>query len=170
MEKFKSNNLILSKADKGKTFIALDKQEHLGKQTLFLNSSSYKIMKWDSVNNFQKQIETAIGSWKSIISEKYQYKIILSNLLSPQINYLIKLHKSRYPIRSVVSYVSAPATKVWQPRFAIKNSVYLVNKIHNLDWRRNVCSVRSKNAIILVESLSTRNCLNRIICSDIISP
>lgn len=71
-----------------------------------INKGNYKNLNKNPTAKFQRQIKTALNNATSLIDDK------ISNPQASQHNSFIILHKSGYSSRSVISYVTAPATKV----------------------------------------------------------
>ena len=108
-------------------------------------SIQYKILKSDPTENYQKIVKNIIQNCKSLFTDRDLSKFTTMNPQAPKLYSLIKLHKAGYPIRPVVSFVSAPTYKLskklieviqehtlFSAKFMIKNSYDLVNKIENL--------------------------------------
>ena len=192
-EKTDKNNIIFTKADKGNTVIAIEKPHYIQKTIDFIQKGTFGTINFDPTNKFQKQVKQEIEKAASIISNNMKFKLSIMNPQPPQLYSLIKLHKTDYPIRPVVSYMSAPAYKLsnflidiiknhcnFQPNYSIKNSTELISKIKKVDLPTNARlvsfdiqnlfpSIPPKDTIVLVENLLVNNRVNPVIKNDIIN-
>ena len=179
--KLKCKDIIFTKADKGNTVVAVDKAEYLNKTFDFLKLGSFKILKRNPTENFQKSLKSTLHNSQSIISTNEICYLTSMNPQPPKLYSFFKLHKHGYPIRPVVSFISAPSYKVskklihiisentnFSSRFAIKNSIELVNKIKHLklptkaklisfDVTNLFPSIPIENTILIIENLLTKN-------------
>lgn len=143
-KKARENHLTFTRADKGKTVIAIDSEEYIQKTETFLDPSKYKLLKSDPTEKFQKEIKSVVNDALSILDINSLYKYILMNPQPPKLYSLIKLHKNNLPIRPVVSFVNAPTARIskflvniikekcrFSPKYSLQNSYELISKIKN---------------------------------------
>lgn len=191
-EKSDKNDIVFTKADKGNTVIAIEKTQYIQKTLAFIQNGNFGTINSDPTNKFQKRIKEEIERSPSIISNQ-KFKLIIMNPQPPQLYSLIKLHKPGYPIRPVVSYMSAPAYKLsaflidiiknhcnFQPKYSIKNSSDLINKIQNItvptnarlisfDVQNLFPSIPPNDTVNLVENLLIKNQVNPVIKQEILN-
>lgn len=190
--KINENNVTFTRADKGNTVIALNSSDYKEKTLSFLDPNNYKILKSDPTEKFNKEIKSTLVKCQSIVNPADKYKLLIMNPLVPKLYSLIKLHKDNYPIRPVVSFCTAPSVKIskmlinlirnhcnFTPKFSIKNSYELVDKIKNVtippngklvsfDVSNLFPSIPPLDTINLVEKLLAKNNVNPIIKQDIL--
>jgi hypothetical protein len=191
--KTENNNLIFTKADKGNTVIVLNNEDYINQTVSFLNPDKYKVLSKDPTVSYQKDIKQAIDNSQSILDPKDKYKLTIMNPQPPKLYSLIKLHIENYPIRPVVSFVSAPSTKVsnkliniikenckFTAKHSIKNSYDLINKIRHIkippnaklisfDVQNLFPSVPPNDTIKLVQDLLDKNNTNPVVKQDILN-
>lgn len=185
-QKSDTENLVFTKADKGNTVVAISQIGYIQETLEFLNSGTNEILKKDPTHIFQKAIKCVIQNCKSLFNEKDISRLTLMNPQSPKLYSLIKLHKTGYPIRPVVSFFSAPSYKLskklidiinhytqFTAKFQIKNSINLIKEIENIKLPDNAKlisfdvsnlfpSIPIQETIILVEKLLTLKNVNII--------
>ena len=96
----------------------------------------------------------------------------VSNPRIPKLYSFIKLHKEENPIRTVVSFIYSPShnlsneldvilrnTLNFKPKFSIKNSLDLIDKVKNIKINRNsiLLSFDVKNLFPSVDPVETIN-------------
>ncbi|KAG8237492.1 hypothetical protein J437_LFUL017037 [Ladona fulva] len=119
------NNLILSKADKGKD---------VGIQSL----------KKDPTILYNNDVKNTVKKCMTVLN-KSDYKVLNLNPLPPRLYGLVKLHKPNNPIRPVVSSVSSPTHKLaskldgilrsvlaFNPTYSVKNSIEVADRLKNI--------------------------------------
>ena len=135
--------VVFTRADKGKTIIAIDKVDYISKTKDFIESHYFPLNK-DPTDEYQKEIKKVVQD--SILFDEFESnKITLMNPQAPKLYSFIKLHKENNPIRPVVSFIAAPSTRLsrklidiisfhtkFEAKYSIKNSIDLVNKIQDL--------------------------------------
>lgn len=186
------NNIVFTRADKGKTVIALNKENYISKTTEFLNPNQYQIIKSDPTEIFQKQIKNIILD-STIFDSKEKFSLTLMNPQAPKLYSLIKLHKENTPIRPVVSFTTAPSVKIsnkmidiisthckFTAKYSIKNSYELVQNIKDLNIPNNAIllsfdvknlfpSIPPIEVIDIIDNKLTENRTNIIVKQDIIN-
>jgi hypothetical protein len=175
-KKLHSNNLILSKADKGNTITILEKGDYIHKVEDFISTCGAHKVKRDPTASFQKNIISNLKMAKgSIISNTQFYSLRNMNPNAPILYGLPKIHKDGIPIRPVVSYVNAPAYKLckflnsylrdvleFDPKYSIKNSICLVDRLKaiKIDSSCKLISLDVKNLFPSVPLLDLKQILD----------
>ena len=99
----------------------------------------------DPTNKFQQNVIKVIKNCPTILDKYWAYHGKVMCPQAPSFFGLIKLHKDDLPIRPVVSYNNAPASKIakflnnhlrnvtnFNPSFSVKNSLHLIDSLKNL--------------------------------------
>ena len=149
VNKIKTNNLTVSKADKGNVLTIQDKDVLQNKTLEYLNNPIYKKSKTDPTTRYQKEIRQVIKQANQIINKSNNF-IINANPSAPRLRVSTKIHKKNYPIRPIVNYKTAPAYKlkkrlgdvlklnlIIQNKFNIKNSLDLTKQLNNVQLSPN---------------------------------
>lgn len=185
------NNIIFTRADKGNTVVALNQDDYFTKTFTFLDPAKFQKIHFDPTAVFQKLIKEVIRDL-SIFDKHEKFKLTIMNPQTPKLYSLIKLHKDNMPIRPVVSYITAPSVKLsnklieiitkfcnFKPKFTIKNSYQLLDRIKDVDIPGNAKlisfdvqnlfpSIPPNEVLNLVEDLLIKNKTNPVIQQDII--
>lgn len=145
-------NLKILKPDKSnKTVIMTDECYDAKMYELLNDQTTYKQIKTDPTNTFQKQNNELIKRWEKLefISPKTAQSLLIHNALSPRIYGLPKLHKNGVPMRPIVSCVQSPLSKlakflknilnniVNKSNSYIKDSWHFKEKIKNVEIPEN---------------------------------
>lgn len=145
-KKIISNNLIISKADKGNCLVILDKPDYVNKVNNFLSSEDFSQINFNPIDKFMTKFKKTIKNTHDsiIFFNSNKFKLTPINPLTPRLYGLPKIHKLNVPIRPVVSYCNSPCYKlsVWlnqlllsltnfKSPFAIKNSSQLAQTLNN---------------------------------------
>jgi hypothetical protein len=107
-QKLLDNNLAITRADKGKTVVVINKEELNKKVELFNTENGLRMVKKDPTVKFQRNVKDVIKKCNIIINKSNKYKFIQIKPQAPKLNALIKFHKDNLPIRPVVNYRNAP--------------------------------------------------------------
>lgn len=190
--KSETNDLIFTRADKGKSVICIQKEDYIEKTLKFLDSDNHNILNKDPTIKYKSKINKAIDQSNALFDDSVKQKLKVMNPLAPKLYSLIKLHKPDNPIRPVVSFVSAPTTKIsnrlitlitthcnFQPKYSIKNSHDLINKIKDSKLPNNsklisfdvtnlFPSIPPLETLELVKKLLHANNTNIVIIKEII--
>ena len=75
INKVKTNNLTINKADKGNIITIQDKDELKHKILQFLNNPNYHVIKTDPTNRYQKEVKNTIKQFKRIFNDSHRYLI-----------------------------------------------------------------------------------------------
>ena len=113
-QKSVSENIVFSRVDKGNYLVALNTSDYINKTLSFLDNDIYTPLNKDPTFIFQRELKSCLSDSKSNISPSEQFKLLLMNPQAPKLYSLIKFHKTYFPIRSVVSFVTASAYKLSQ--------------------------------------------------------
>ena len=124
------NKIIFTRADKGKTVIAMKKQESLDKTREFFGS--FEVSTTNPTNIHQNEIKQVIKNC-SFFNDWDRKSLVVMNPQPPKLYSLIKLHKIDRRIRPIVSFTTAPSVKLskklipiikfhsnFQPEFSLK--------------------------------------------------
>lgn len=190
--KSNTNEIVFTRADKGNSVIAIPKPDYIEKTESFLTKDKYKIILKDPTENFQKRTKHIINQSVSLFQNIPKFKLILMNPQISKLYSLIKIHKENNPIRPVVSFTTAPCTKLskeligiiqietnFHAKYAIKNSIDLIDKIKNIQLTRNCKlisfdvqnlfpSIPLDETIQIIDFLLTKNHSNPIKKYDIL--
>ena len=188
-QKLIDNKIVFTRADKGNSVIAISEAEYKNKTEVFL--CNYKVSNCDPTSSFQNEIDNCIAEC-SFFDDRDSYLLTNMNPQPPKLYSLVKLHKVDNPIRPVVSYMTAPAYKLakrminiisfntnFDPKFAIKNSLELINRIKDLNIPKNSIllsfdvknlfpSVPPNEVIELSNNLMIKNKCDSLIREDIL--
>jgi hypothetical protein len=110
--KLKQNNLIITKADKGKTVIIIDQNLYTQKVENFLNDNKFIQLTQDPTDKYQRQINQTIQKCNILINKQQRKYLNQIKPQPPTLNAQIKLHKKGEPIRPVVNNIQAPTYKI----------------------------------------------------------
>lgn len=143
-KKITSNDLILSKADKGNCIIIMEKTDYINKVESFLYDNDFSqgtALRW---NNLYSKIRIVLKKCNCTISKYTALNLLISNPYYPRLYGLPKIHKLNVPIRPVVSFFNTPVEKIakfvlnlltnltnFKPTHTIKNSLELVEDLAN---------------------------------------
>ena len=191
-QKSVSENVVFSRADKGNSVVATNKFDYINKTLSFFDNDIYTLLNKDPTFIFKQELKSCFSNSKSNISPSEQFKLLLMNPQAPKLYSLIKLNKTNFPIRPVVSFVTAPAYKLsrkliqiilhhtnFTSYFSVKNSQVLINNIKVINIPNNAKlisfdvqylfpSIPLKDTIILVEKLLFATNTNPVIINDIL--
>lgn len=179
-KKAEEASLVFTKADKGNSVVAISNTQYISKTLDFLKDEQIQEIPSDPTLIYQKLTKSVIKD-TTFFTEFEKRRLVIMNPQAPKLYSLIKLHKENYPIRPVVSFVSAPSTKLsktliniilqfckFRPKYSIKNSYELVKNIKHLTIPRNAKlisfdvknlfpSVPPNEVLNLVEELLIKN-------------
>ena len=144
--KLSKNNVVLVKADKGASIIALDRPVYIGKVMEYLNSVDAEV--FDDLN-FQQYAETTrkkiLTEVTLISSYPTRKSLLMMNPQPPLLYGQIKNHKPNQPIRPVVASYTSPVYRLskflaswfttytkYEFRYTVKNSKELANELIDL--------------------------------------
>jgi hypothetical protein len=184
-QKISSQNLIITKADKGNTVTVLDKSIYIDKVQDFISSSLSIPLKKDPTPKFQSQVRNLINSCPIHFPTHKKHLYASMNPRAPILYGLPKIHKEDTPIRPIASFTQAPTYPLckwltsylphklsFRPKYTIKNSLDLIQKIKNINVPPNstLVSFDIKNLYPSVPIPDLKNILSLLITSKISSP
>ena len=145
-------DLILTRADKGNTTVALDKHKYIiNIERLLCDTDTYSKVKKDPLRKITTQLRDLLNRWKSqnLISNENYKSLSCSDGILPRAYGLPKIHKPNHPFRIIVSSTNSPlhtfATALHKilhksippaPSF-VPNSFALTNKLKNVFIEEN---------------------------------
>jgi hypothetical protein len=109
-ENLRSNNTIISKADKGNSML-ISRESYQSKIQNFINNKFTSTEK-DYTNKYLKDIRNTINKCPNLIHRDKKWKLINLNPSSPAIRGLIKIHKMNTQVRPIVNWREATAYKL----------------------------------------------------------
>ena len=92
MNILEQKNLVIAKADKGKTMVIRDKNTHKHKIDNFIQENQIILMDKDPTEAFQKYIEKTIQICNILIDKRINKHFIQIKPTAPKLNALIKIH------------------------------------------------------------------------------
>ena len=109
---FLKNNphILITKADKGNTTVAMDKNKYIIQATFILSDKkTYEPLKKDPTNITHKKVNNLIKLWseENYITANLAHTLKSSNPLPVKFYCLPKIHKPNYPLRPIVSFCEA---------------------------------------------------------------
>jgi len=140
-------NILFTRADKGNTVVALDKNDYVkNMEDCLSDSDTYTVLKHNPVNKLIKELKTLLKRWlnlKYIIPHAHSL-LQVSGATLPRAYGLPKIQKAGYPMRIIVFSTESPLynlaiflhkilTKSLPPHFShINNSLQLIDKLSGL--------------------------------------
>jgi hypothetical protein len=103
------NELIITKADKGKTIVILTTEDYTPKVNNFIQENQFVLLNNDPTQNYQKAMKHTMTQCNNIIPKESKWKYINMNPTTPTLHATIKLHKQNTPIRPIINWRNAPA-------------------------------------------------------------
>jgi hypothetical protein len=107
--KIRENNLIVTKADKGKTIVILTEHEYKQKIRNFIQDNQFVLINKDPTSHYQKIIKHMLKQCNNTIQKEQKWKYTNMNPTAPNLHATIKLHKQNTPIRPIINWRNAPA-------------------------------------------------------------
>ncbi|XP_018311680.1 uncharacterized protein [Mycetomoellerius zeteki] len=152
--RFIKNNpkIIFTRADKGNTTVALDRDSYIDKITRMLDDKkTYIKLTKNPINKLAKNVQELLKKWKSknFISEPTYRKLRSSDGILPRAYALPKIHKEGTPFRIIISSLDSPmyslasflheiiSKNVERPFSKIDNSFQLVKKLRGTQIDEN---------------------------------
>ena len=143
---FLKNNphILITKADKGNTTVAMDTNKYILQATLMLSDKkAYEPLKKDPTNITHNKVNNLIKIWreKNYIIENLAHTLKSSNPLPAKFYGLPKIHKPNYSLRPIVSFCGSPtynlasfynniiSDNITPPISRVKNSFEFTEKI-----------------------------------------
>jgi hypothetical protein len=111
--KLKQNNLTITKADKGKTIVIINKDIYMYKKSnSFYQTTASNSYKMIPRKKYQKQVQQTIQKCNMLINKQNKKCLMQIKPQPPTLNAQIKIHKDNEPIRPVINNINAPAYKI----------------------------------------------------------
>ena len=111
-KKLNQHNAMITKADKGKTTVIINKEEYNNKVMEFLLENNFKQINKDPTNKYKAQIQKIAKQCETIIPKQVAKDLIPKDPKPPTLKAQIKVHKAGMPIRPVVNSISAPSYNI----------------------------------------------------------
>ena len=191
-QKIDTENLIISKADKGNTVVIMNRETYDNKVEEFLKNDIFSILPRDPTPKFQQEVKSLVNSCESIFN-RYSRTYLVMNPISPRLYGLPKIHKPSTPIRPVVSYVNAPTQKVaktlnnlfrsltnFKPLYSVINSMDFISKVKNTPIPHNATlasfdvtslftNIPIPETIEIIKDILHQNKINPAISTELLS-
>jgi hypothetical protein len=173
-QKINQNQLVVTKADKGKTLVMLHKDDYNNKIEEFITNNNYMTLPCNTTNKQQRNIKISINTCNCIINNKWKYSNM--NQKAPYIYGTIKLHKELKPIRLTVNWKVSPGYKLAKYTatqlshrlqlpyvYNIKDSISHIHSFESLKINRNIrlCSFDIENMYTNIPFVEVKNVINR---------
>ena len=110
--KIKSEDLVVSKADKGNTVVIMQRAEYDNKICDFLNGNKATLVTGFNFSKFNANVRKAISESRFIIPPALKEALKVMNPIPPRLYGQPKIHKDGVPIRPIVSFISSPTYKL----------------------------------------------------------
>ena len=147
--KIKSNEAVVTMADKNAGLIIINKREYINKTETFFENNNYVEIKKNPTIKFHDTIKRQLKKQTDFLL-KYNRNIkymVPMNPKTPLLYSLIKLHKIEQPIRPIVSSISSTTDKIskfilnlfknninFTPAYTVKNRDELINSIQKVTF------------------------------------
>jgi hypothetical protein len=144
-EKIRTNDLIISKADKGNSVVIMSRTDYDNKMREFINANGGERVSFDFVK-FNSSVRQCIKMSEFVIDDHQKRSLVIMNPVPPRLYGLPKIHKNNAPLRPIVSYISSPTYKLckfldkWLKNntnfcssYAVKNTRELIDRLQNFD-------------------------------------
>jgi hypothetical protein len=103
-QKITNNNLIITRADKGRTVVITEYDEYKAKILDFINDNNYTEINTDPTKSYHRTIKNTVNKCNILIPKDKKWQTNIQNPELPQIKAFIKLHKTGNPIRPIVNF------------------------------------------------------------------
>lgn len=149
VKSIKSNDITISKADKGNGVVILDNDEYLRRMDLMLEEGDYTLLSTNPLNKMKTKVDEVLKKYSCILGRSTIWQLKNSNPQVPRLYGLPKIHKPGQQMRPIASNINAPTQKIakWliqqfklldpPPSLSVKNSIDFVEKVKNLRITRN---------------------------------
>jgi hypothetical protein len=144
------NNLTVTKADKNKAMVIINKDALEQKIQTFIQENQITCLKKDPTEIYQKQLQQALLKCNTLIEKNKHRYLINIKPRAPSLNAHIKTHKEGQPIRPVINNTQAPSYKIAKflnkklqnltnlpNSFIAKNSQEVAHDLRNIQIRDN---------------------------------
>jgi len=171
-------DILITKADKGNTIVALNKIDYILKvEQMLSDTNTYLVVKKDPTKKLTDDLHTLLSRWKNknYIDVKTYRSLMTSDGILPRAYGLPKIHKQNCPFRIIVSSINSPLYMIAQflhnilkkslvnPDSYITNSHELVNKLKGfqLDSDYNLGSLDVVSLFTNVPTDEAYNSINK---------
>jgi hypothetical protein len=114
-DKITNNNLVIKRADKGRTVVIIEQEDYEYKILDFINNNDFIETNIDPTKQYHRNTRNVANKCNIIIPKDKKWQTNILSRKPPQMKAFIKLHKSNNPIRPVINFQNAPAYKL--PKF-----------------------------------------------------
>jgi hypothetical protein len=183
-KKLQQNNLTITKADKGRTIVIINKDWLIQKTEKFLKGNNFTQLPKDPTHKYQRTLQNTIPKCNKIIDQHQKKYLMQIKPQAPNMNVRIKLHKENEPIRPVVNNTQAPTYKIakyrnkWLPSqiqlyntYITHNSTQLATELKKLnineysrmitlDIKDLYVNIPIKEIIRITRNLMTKNMID----------
>lgn len=182
--KVRDSDLVISKADKGNCLVIMNRPVYNNKVIDFLDSNGFSRLESNPSLRYFSKLKSVVKAYSHLKLYNHYYEVIPMNPQTPRLYGLPKIHKADIPIRPVVSFTNSYAHKLALFldrflknkldlcfRFAVKNSIDLVQRISSLVLPPD-CIFVSFDVINLFTSIPVADCLRvlgNLLCSSPLS-
>jgi hypothetical protein len=178
--KLAKNELIITKADKGKTIVILTMENYTQKVNNFIQENQFVLINNDPTKNYQKAIKHTMTQCNNIIPKENKWKYINMNPTAPTLRATIKLQKQNTPIRPIINWRNAPAyelerhlTGILHDRlhlpntYNIQNSTHLTTDLQSIEINEDmrICSFDIENMYTNIPKVEVLNIIKNILKS-----
>ncbi|CAH8465403.1 unnamed protein product, partial [Dicrocoelium dendriticum] len=141
-------SIVLTKADKGKTLVVMNKSEYLEKMGQHLETGPYRVVVDKTVASVMNKSKTEVGNYLRTVKDDLGagkwYSLYPKSTLPPRVYGLPKVHKPEVPVRPIVDGIGSPThelaryfARLLQPLTGrtsafVKNSYDFAQKIASL--------------------------------------
>jgi len=136
-------DILFTRADKGNTTVALNKNEYLSQMMSLNDKDTYTVVNNDPTKKVISKLTSLISEWKKLnyIDNRTYKQIYCSDGPLPRAYGLPKIHKPNNPLRLIISSINSPLfgfseflqdilqKSIPNPNSYIKNSLHLVNQL-----------------------------------------
>lgn len=134
MKNLKSQNLVITKADKGNRVVVLDKDEYIRRTEEMLATEEFQELDKSPLSKCVSEVNSALKDIRHIMSEDEKKSVKTSNPKIPKLYTLPKIHKEGDKMRPIVSQIDSPTYKV--SKWLLKN-FKILEKFESLSVRNS---------------------------------
>ena len=173
--KIQTDNLIVTKADKGNCLVIQNRPTYIEKTTNFLNENGFTLLHKDPTTAYHTKHKSIIKNLPSNFLEHFSLNtqhFITPNFFPPRLYCLPKIHKQDTPYRPIVSSIGSSSHKLaaflskqlpaiinFKPTHSIQNSTVFCKEIKEIPIADSSI-LFSFDVVNLFNSIPTSDCLN----------
>jgi hypothetical protein len=156
-KKLQPNNLTITKADKGKTIVIINKDCLIKKTEKFLKDNNFTQLPKDPTHKYQTILQKTISKCNKIIEQNQKKYLMQIKPQSPNMNVQIKIHKENEPIRPVVNNIQAPTYKIakhlnkWLPNQIQLHNTYITHNSTQLATELKKLNINEYSRMITLD-------------------